>query len=275
MHAALTNTAPLHPEAPTAPGAGASRDSIDNLRLEIKALKEQLRHAQKLACLGTTSAMLAHEYNNVFAPLISYAQYALDKHDVELMRKALRTVLKQYSTVQAMSDRILSIARPKTASVEGVNLRQLLHEAIDCLGRDLSKDNISVSIQADDSTQIEADRDALLQVFFNLILNARQAVLGRRGVIKITATPLPGARVMIHFRDSGSGINPENLERIFQPFFSTKQNEDRREQRGIGLGLAICRDIIEEHGGSIDVESIPDHGTTFTITLPSVSGSVS
>ena len=271
MHATLANTASVDPEAPDAPRTSASDTSTAVLQREIQALKKQCRHAQKLACLGTTSAMLAHEYNNVFAPLISYAQYALDKDDVGLMRKALRTVLKQYGTVQAMSDRILSIARPKTTAVEKVNLRELLHEAIDCLGRELSKDNISVSIQADDSLQIEADRDALLQVFFNLILNARQAVLGRRGAIKISATPLPGARVMIHFRDSGSGISPENIERIFEPFFSTKQNENRREQRGIGLGLAICRDIIDEHGGHIDVESIPDHGTTFTITLPTVS----
>ena len=81
--------------------------SLESLTMQCDAMKRQLRHAQKLAALGTTSAMLAHEYNNVLTPVISYAQYALDKNDVKLMRKTLNLVLKQHSAVQVLSDRVL------------------------------------------------------------------------------------------------------------------------------------------------------------------------
>ncbi len=224
-----------------------------------------------MACLGTTSAMLAHEYNNVLAPVISYAQYALDRNDVPLMRKTLETVLKQFSAVQAMSDRVLGFARQDAATITVFNLRRVLEEAVGCLGRDLAKDNITLTFEGDKSIEIKGDADALQQVFFNLVLNARQALIEKKGMLKITVTPLPGSRVMIHVRDSGCGIRPENLERVFDEFFSTKAENRGRDRKGIGLGLAICKDIIEEHGGCIDVESIEGHGTTFTVTLPTAS----
>lgn len=267
MNATMTHTPPIPPHA----AAPTIAQTTDPLEAQVQTLKLQLRHAQKMACLGTTSAMLAHEYNNVLAPVISYAQYALDRDDVPLMRKTLETVLKQFSAVQAMSDRVLGFARQNTTATTVFNLRRMLEEAVGCLGRDLAKDNITLKFEGDESIEVKGDADALQQVFFNLVLNARQALIEKKGMLKITVTPLPGSRVMIHVRDSGCGIRQENLERVFDAFFSTKAEKRGREQRGIGLGLAICKDIIEEHGGCIDVESIEGHGTTFTVTLPTAS----
>ena len=271
MHATQTDTKPSLPEAHTPAQATTDTQSDHPPKDHINELKAQLRHAQKLACLGTNAAMLAHEYNNVFAPVISYAHYALENDDVPLMRKALQTMLRRHETVQAMSDRILGLARTKAPKIEQINLRQLLQDAIGCVGRDLAKDNITLTLQADESISVRGDRDALQQVFLNLVLNARQALLGRKGLLKITAAPLPNSMAMIHVRDNGCGIAQDNLQKIFDPFFSTKQNEARTERMGTGLGLAICKDIIEEHAGSIQVESIEGHGTTFTLTLPAVS----
>ncbi len=271
MHAASTNSNAIASDDPPQQPTPTALQTIDSLNHQLQELRAQLRHAQKLACLGTTSAMLAHEYNNVFASVVSYARYALDNDDVQLMRKALKTMLKQYHTVRAMSDRILGLARREDQTVDTVNLTQLLQDSSACLGRDLSKDNITLSLQADDSINVKGDRHALQQVFFNLVLNARQALLGQKGLIKITATPLPNSMVMIHVRDNGRGIRRENLQKVFDPFFSTKYDESRQERKGIGLGLAICKDIVAEHGGLIEVESIEGHGTTFTVTLPTVS----
>ena len=271
MNATMTHTPPIPPDAAAAPAAGTIAQPTDPIEAQVQALKLQLRHAQKMACLGTTSAMLAHEYNNILAPVISYAQYALDRNDVPLMRKTLETVLKQFSAVQAMSDRVLGFARQDAAKTTVFNLRRMLEETVGCLCRDLAKDNITLKFEGDESIEVKGDADALQQVFFNLVLNARQALIEKKGTLKITVTPLPDSRVMIHVRDSGCGIRPENLERVFDAFFSTKAEKRGRDRKGIGLGLAICKDIIEEHGGCIDVESIEGHGTTFTVTLPTAS----
>jgi len=93
-------------------------------------------------------------------------------------------------------------------------------------------------------------------------------MLGRRGSLTIDAEPVAGGRVAVHVRDSGCGIREEDLPRIFEPFFSTKQYADRPDKRGLGLGLTICRDIVEEHGGELTVESKLGEGTTFTLTVP-------
>ena len=146
MNATMTHTPPIPSDTAAAPSASATEQLTDPAAAQAQALKLQLRHAQKMACLGTTSAMLAHEYNNVLAPVISYAQYALDRDDVPLMRKALETVLKQFSAVQAMSDRVLGFARQNAAATTVFNLRRMLDQAVGCLGRDLAKDNIILKL---------------------------------------------------------------------------------------------------------------------------------
>ncbi len=246
----------------------ALQAELDRLAEQFDVLRRQLRASQKLASLGTTAAMIAHEFNNLFTPVVAYAQQALDTDDVELMRMALRKTLDHTETIQAMTDRTIGMARQGDDAVRPVCVRQVAETAISCLGRDLGKDNIAVNVQIDAELKVRAVENQLAQVLFNLVINARQAMLGRRGRLTIDAAPTHDGRVEINVRDTGCGIAPEHHARIFEPFFSTKQSETKPDRRGLGLGLSISCDIIEDLGGEMHVESELNVGTTFTIVLP-------
>ncbi|MBI4579298.1 MAG: HAMP domain-containing histidine kinase [Planctomycetes bacterium] len=265
-HDALT--AALLPDAPTlTPHDERLQTELDRLAERFEQLHAQLRQAQKLASLGATAAIIAHEFNNLFTPIVAYARQALDANDVPLMRKALDKTLSQVAIMRTLSDRVIGLAKQSDNAVRSVNLAKTVESAIDCLCRDLGKDNIAVQVQIDPALAVRANEGALLQVLFNLVINARQAMLGRRGRLTVDAAARDG-EVEINVRDTGCGISPENLDRVFEPFFTTKGGAERPDRRGLGLGLAICRDMIEELHGTITVASQLNVGTTFTIRLP-------
>jgi len=248
--------------------AYALQAQLDQLAHQFDWLKAQLRQSQKLATLGTTAAMIAHELNNMLTPVVAYTREALDRDDVELMRTALTKTLDRAGVMRVMIDRVIGLARQPGTVIRSVKLLQIVEEAIGCLGRDLTKDNIQVNLQIDEHLAVRANENQLLQVLLNLLTNARQAMLGRRGRLAIDAVPLQDRQVQVSVRDTGCGIAPEHLAAVFDPFFSTRSHADKPDQCGLGLGLPICRDIIEELGGEIDVTSEVGTGTTFTILLP-------
>lgn len=243
------------------------QDRLDQLEAQFDWLKGQLRQSQKLATLGTTSAMIAHELNNLLTPVVAYTSEALKGDDVDLMRLALTKTLERATAMREMVTRVVGLARHSDAVVKAVNVHEVAAESIACLGRDFGKDNIDVRIRIDPDLCVRANPNQLLQVMLNLVSNARQAMLGRHGKLVIEAEPVDGT-VLIRVRDTGCGIAPENLDQIFDPFFSTKRNAEKPDQRGLGLGLPVCKDIIEELTGRIAVDSTPGQGTTFTVTLP-------
>lgn len=240
---------------------------FDSLAERIDALHAQLRQSQKLASLGATAAVIAHEFNNLFTPIVAYARHALDTGDVPLMKRALEKTLAQVDVMRNMSDRVIGLAKQGDSAIKSVKVAAIATHAVDCLCRDLGKDNITVQMQVDPNLAVRANESSLLQVLFNLVINARQAMLGRRGRLTIDAAAREG-RVQINVRDTGCGIAPENIDRIFQPFFSTKTNADKPDRRGLGLGLSICREMIEELDGTLSVTSELNVGATFTIDLP-------
>jgi two-component system NtrC family sensor kinase len=248
--------------------AQALQERLDDLADQFASIKAQLRQSQKLAALGTTAAMIAHELNNLLTPVLAYCREALDRGDVELMRTALAKTLDRTAAMRQMVDRVVGLARQSDTVIKAVQVRAVVEEAVGCLGRDLGKDNISINIQIDSALACRANENQLLQVLFNLITNARQAMLGRRGRLTVDASARPDGFVEINVRDTGCGIHAQHLADIFDPFFSTKGNTDRPDQRGLGLGLAISKDIIEELGGRIEVGSEVGVGSTFTIMLP-------
>ncbi|GJM26337.1 MAG: two-component sensor histidine kinase [Phycisphaerae bacterium] len=211
--------------------------------------------------------MLAHEFNNLMSPVVGYAQYAIDANDPELMAKALRITLKQTAIMTSMSDRILGLAANEVSAVQCVNAKEAIEDARECLIRDLSKDNIEFITEIDESITFQADPKQMQQVFFNLLTNARQAIKHRHGRITVAAERTDDETVSISFRDNGSGIPSDSLDAIFGEFYSTKK-KDRPGKSGIGLGLSLCRDIVEEHRGTIQVASEVGKGTIFTIKLP-------
>lgn len=245
-------------------------EHFQRLAEQVDSLRKQLREAQRLASLGTMSAMIAHEFNNLMTPVISYAQYALEKNDETLMRRAVEKALQQGKRASQMCDRILGLASQQHLGPGPVEVGPLVSETISSLGRDLGKDSIQVKLTIPEGLRVRANGGQLQQVLFNLVLNARQAMLGRPGTLSVVAEPMEANRVAIRVKDSGCGIKPDDMQKIWEPFFTTRRQGDRPDQRGIGLGLTICKDIIEDLEGTIEVESQPGAGTTFTITLPQI-----
>ena len=259
----------------TAAPASEERDAGQLLQAQIRRLEEQfnrlrdqVRQTQQLASLGTAAAMMAHEFNNVLTPMVGYARFALDSNDPQLMSKALNMALKQASVAAAMSDRILGLAVNESQNFQPVVLKEVIEEAVASMCRDPAKDGITLTIKVPDDLTVLADDKLLRQVFFNLLLNAWQAIEHRNGRITIDAAPSDDEHIEVHVRDNGCGIAPKHIDSIFEAFFTTKGRTEDSPRKGCGLGLALCRDIISEHRGEISVESRVGEGTTFTITLP-------
>ena len=258
------------PPPKVAPDEAALQAQLDRLEDQFAVLRSQVRRAQKLASLGTGAATLAHEFNNVLTPIMGYCRAALDCDDTDLMKKALARTLKQANLLGGMCGRILRLAADEPVERKPVGVLRLAQEAVATLGRDLSKDNITVTLQIDPELKVRVDEREIIRVLLNLVINARQSMLGRPGWFTIDAARDPGhpERVLICVRDSGPGIKPEDLPRIFEPGFTTKQHAERIDRGGIGLGLSVSREIAEENGGTLTAESTPGRGATFTLALP-------
>jgi signal transduction histidine kinase len=235
-------------------------------------LDEQLLQTQKLAALGTMAAMLAHEYNNILTRVINYAENALTHpDDRSLAQKALQRILDNAHKAAEVCQSLFDFSGRGDSARRPVALADLVREAINCLGRDPAKDNIAVRSRVAPGLTVMGNPALLQQVLYNLLLNARQAILsdGRRGgQLTIAGERTRDGRVELRVSDTGCGIPPQDLARIWTPFFSTKSSEQRSDLKGVGLGLPICRSIVQDHGGEISVDTEVGVGTTFAIRLP-------
>ena len=244
---------------------------LAGLERQFADLREQVTQLQRLASLGTLSAILAHEFNNMLAPVVSYSQYALQRDDPQLARTALEKTLAASQRLAELCPKILSMATDTSpASSIPLSLNTLIpviHDSLACLARDLAKDDIVLTVDVAADLQARFHAPTLRQVLFNLLLNARQAMLGRPGRLTIAAHQ-NGDVVELTVADTGPGIKPADLEKIFEPFFSTKRHEGDLDRGGVGLGLFVCKQLMTDLGGTISVASRPGHGATFTLHLP-------
>jgi len=265
-----TNRQPISPAQPAVDPVSVE-GHLRNLEDQLAQLRAQVRQAQQLSSLGTAAAMIAHEVNNLLTPIVSYAQFALQDDDPKLKEKALQVTVKNARMLVAMSERVLEIGAAQRSAPALVSLHDIVVEAAASQCRDLGKDGITLRNQIDPTCNVFADPLQLQQVFFNLLLNARHAMKGSHsGSVTISATQQAGSMV-IDVRDTGPGIAPKMLGQVFEPLQTSKPigtKSDNRRARCAGLGLALCRDLIEENGGSISVSSQVHQGTTFTIQLP-------
>jgi len=242
-----------------------NREQLSRLQKEVEALRAQLRNAQRLATVGTITAMVAHEFNNILTPIISYARLA--RKNRNLVDKALARAADGGARATHICKALLGVTRNQEQP-ERLGLLDLVRDTLDAMARKLDRDAIELELDIPDDFEITTHRTELQQVLLNLLINARSAVLAKPGPRKIiiSAGHVAGHAV-IRVADNGEGIPPENLERIFQPFFSTKGSPDG-ESQGAGLGLAFCREVMAGLNGDISVESTPAHGSTFTLRLP-------
>lgn len=229
-------------------------------------LAEQLGHAQRLSGLGLAWAVTAHEMNNLLCPMVNYAQLALQHpEDPTLNKKALEKTVLLGQRTSAILDKIMRMASGGDFDRTRLDVNTLLDDVLQCIGRDFAKDGIAMVRDCRAGTTLCGDGLLLGQTFMNLILNARRAMLPKGGTLRLAARNTP-AGVLIEVSDTGCGMRPDVVSRIFEPFYSTAKKTT--ECDGNGLGLVFCKQIIEAHDGSIQVESEAGTGTTFRILLP-------
>ncbi|MBN1796827.1 MAG: HAMP domain-containing histidine kinase [Sedimentisphaerales bacterium] len=237
---------------------------------EQRQLAGQIESLESTASMGAAAAMIAHEINNLLTPVGNYAELALrNMDDKKLVEKALKRSRDNCKKASKVAEAILNISNGKKQPKQKVNLAELVEEVFECLCRDFSKDGITVKTDIDSLLTVFSEPVRLQQALMNLILNARDAMLQRSGMLTIKARQ-QGDFVVIEIKDTGCGIEPENIDKIFEPFFTTKANS--QEKTGTGLGLAFCKRVIEDNGGTISVESKPQAGSTFIIKLPRQQG---
>lgn len=241
-------------------------------RSRMRDLQRDLIRNDRLASLGTVAAGLAHEIKNPLGGIKGAAQ--LLKRELEDTDQAdlLDVVLKESARVNSIVERLLRFGRPPQVEEEEVNLHEVLNEVVQLVS--LSKageEKVFREVYDPSLPPVIGSHDALKQVFLNLIQNATEASrpggkveIHSRYTSEMALRDAEGAIrgfIQVSIRDYGCGIEPENLLRLFTPFFTTKE-------KGTGLGLVMSHQIIKEHGGFLTVESIPGEGTTFLVHLP-------
>jgi signal transduction histidine kinase len=265
--------------------AASIEAALSTLQSRIDLLQQSLAQQNKLATLGMVTAVIAHEFNNILTPMISYTRFAMsDKADEAMREKALTKALSGSERLANISKSLLGFARgDETASAL---VSTAVRETIACLARDPSKDGITLTLDVPEDLCAGINAGHLQQVLMNLLVNARSAMLTRHvsgaatsGLKRIGIRGIKrGQTVEITIADTGPGIPSEVLPRIFDPFFSTKKNgepqphdEESLPRGGTGLGLTICQELIRAAGGSIRVSSEVGSGTVFTIELPAAT----
>jgi signal transduction histidine kinase len=238
------------------------------LEQQVALLREQLAQAQKLTALGELVSTTTHEFNNVLMTIINYAKMGMRHKDAPTRDKAFDKILAAGHRAAQITNGILGFARNRSASLEPTDLRKVVEDSLLLLEREMSKYRVRVEKHFDDVPQAIANGNQIQQVLLNLLINARQAMPNGGTLIVKLANDAVNQTVDLIVRDSGCGMPPETLRRIFDPFFSTKAGPDASGKGGTGLGLSMCRDIIEAHHGRIRVESSVGKGTMFTIKLP-------
>lgn len=243
---------------------------IDKLAQENDALRLQIGELQHLANMGLASYMIAHEINNLLTPIGTYAGLALDNpKDEELGRKALGKAVRNCERAAKIMESMLALANGQAQEKMNCRLAELVQDVFGCLARDFGRDGITVDIEIAEDLEVWVVPVQIQQVVMNLVLNAREAMLGGGGVLSIKAAERAD-RVEIEVSDTGDGIEACDLNEIFEPFFTTKKRSGNSApgRLGAGLGLAFCRRVIEAHDGAISVESKRGEGSRFKIALP-------
>jgi signal transduction histidine kinase len=239
-----------------------------SLEEQVAILKAQLAQAQKLTALGELVGTTTHEFNNVLMTIINYAKMGLRHKDQATREKAFDKILTAGNRAAKITSGILGMARNRSGKREPTDLVRLVEDTLVLLERELSKYHVAVERYFRPVPQALVSPNQIQQVLLNLVINARQAMPGGGRVVLKIAHDTEQNMVDLTVRDNGSGIAPEHLRRIFDPFFTTKTGPDASGKGGTGLGLAMCRDIIEAHQGRIRVESTVGKGTAITLKLP-------
>jgi signal transduction histidine kinase len=248
---------------------------INDVSEEV-AIQRQMRDAERMSTMGTLAATLAHEIRNPLEALNlnlellkrSVQQIEMPLQESGKMEKYMRVFDSEVARLAGIVENFLSFARPSHSASDRIRLNMLLEQVLELIENQAKAREVTIHMEiSGEPITVRGFEDRLKQLFLNLIINGSEA-MPTGGVLSILAETVPcknpetgAARAVVSVQDTGEGIAPEKIRRLFEPFFSTRT-------RGTGLGLTIADRIAKEHGGAILVESIPGKGSKFTVELP-------
>jgi signal transduction histidine kinase len=237
----------------------------ENIESE-KKIEDRLRHAERLAALGRLIAGVAHEVRNPLATIRLRVQMCQDSENADVQRSCA-IALQEVERLNGIVNRLLSFSRPVNLRTELTDLDRLVEQRLDNFSDRARRHDIKFITKLSHAPAlVPVDQSRLAQVFDNVIQNAIEAMSASGGTLCVNVTREAtnaehGSEVCVEFNDTGEGIRSEVVERIFDPFFTTKSS-------GTGLGLSICHELVQAHGGKIQVASAQGCGTTVRILLP-------
>lgn len=231
---------------------------------EIRRLQEEVRRKEKLAAIGNLAAGIAHEIRNPLSSIKGFAKYFEGRCAAGSEEQELASVMiREVDRLNRAITELLGLVRPSDLKIQQVDINQVIAHSLHLIRQDAESNHIAIHFaERHDLPAVEIDPDRFTQALLNLYLNAIQAI-GKQGTLEVSLEPLTASRLQVHIQDSGAGIRQEDLDNIFNPYFTTKAS-------GTGLGLAIVQKVIEEHQGSISVTSSPSQGTRFTLVIPQI-----
>jgi len=264
---AWVHTSVLDEEGNIVAIVGAGRDITERKQAEDKErqLQEDLNRSSRLASVGELAAGVAHEINNPLTGIIGFSERLLRKSTDATVKQDLERIYTEAWRTARVVENLLTFARRKDPKKERSNINDILLKALELRIYELKTSNIEVVTKLTSTLpSAVVDFCQIQQVFLNIIMNVEQAMVeaNHRGKLTIK-TEEHNSHINVRFTDDGPGIPKENLDKVFDPFFTS-----RGEKGGTGLGLSICHSIVTEHGGRLYVRSKPGKGTTFFVELP-------
>ena len=239
--------------------------SLVALALDNASKHEELLQAQRLATVGETIASLAHCIKNVLSGINAgtfFINDAIGKDNMAGVKKGWEIADSNMKFLSDLVLNMLSFARDRKPALQATDINRLCNEVVKLVSEQAREREVEVAVEPDEKlAKVSLDSVGLRRCLLNLVGNAVDACAEKKGKVTVAVSGSNG-KVRIAVQDTGSGISPENLKKLFTVFFSTKGN------RGTGLGLPVSKKIIEEHGGKLEVDSQLNKGTTFTIVLP-------
>jgi signal transduction histidine kinase len=237
---------------------GAHRDITEQIILE-----QQLVRSQRMESIGTLAAGIAHEVGNPLTAISSLVQVIQRTSTDDFAKEKLELINSQVNRITRIIRELVDFSRPSLHVVKPTNINRIVKEALNIVQYGKKVKDITFTLDLDEHLpEIAAVPDQIVQVFINILMNAVDSLDERRGSITVQSRKNEHA-IEVMVRDTGKGIEPSALEKIFEPFYTTKTTG-----QGTGLGLWVSYGIVKSFGGDVFVESIPDKGSTFTVSFP-------
>jgi two-component system, NtrC family, sensor kinase len=246
---------------------------VDDITERI-GLESQLSQAEKMSSIGLLAAGVAHEVNTPLAVISSYSQLLAKQINGDpKLSPLLEKITRQSFRASEIVNNLLNFSRTSASEFSDISINRIISETLTLLEHQFKISRIKVETDLyEDLPLIHGNAGKLQQVFLNLFVNAKDAMAGVGGTLHIHTSN--GDGVLVSVGDTGGGIAPEHINKIYDPFFTTKASPREGQSRGTGLGLSVTYGIIQEHAGKIRVESLPGQGTTFYLEFPLIRKAV-